>query len=409
MARYYIDQVDRSLEHLRVPISGGVPARLTTGLPTLNAAGVLALPNGRFVYATEIAGRPRLVIGRPGQELVPFVETQEQARAPMARLSDREFVFVGGTRDTPVLAIASSETGRIVRRLESTRGRQVTRLAVSSDGGTVYFAAGGIISTVPAGGGEVGELTRGNGVAPDPLGRFLVIDRQDANGSQILRRDNNGTETPIKLPVVMRATGLSVWPTSLDARGRLLFVAETDDSWFWGPAVLDLQTHQATRIPMTYAGMPRCRRRGMVKITSPCLRGGRRARSGASSARSSDRTQTGGSRRDSAHANQGGSAHRRLPSSSSPQHGRLGRASATLRGEVAATSSSPPTSPRMYRDSDAVRQGFDVRGWRDSCARSSVARRPSRRRERRKPIHSAAHAADCSATNARMEVWRPSG
>ena len=101
--------------------------------------GRLALPNGRFLYATEIAGRPRLVIGRPGQELVPFVETQEQARAPMARLSDREFVFVGGTRDNPVLAIASSETGRIVRRLESTRGRQVTRLAVSPDGGTVYL------------------------------------------------------------------------------------------------------------------------------------------------------------------------------------------------------------------------------------------------------------------------------
>jgi len=31
-------------------------------------------------------------------------------------------------------------------------------------------------------------------------------------------------------------------------------VAETDDSWFWAPAVLDLQTNQATRVPMNYAG-----------------------------------------------------------------------------------------------------------------------------------------------------------
>ena len=46
--QYYIDQVDRSLEHLRVPISGGVPARLTTGLPTLNTAGALALPMAVF-------------------------------------------------------------------------------------------------------------------------------------------------------------------------------------------------------------------------------------------------------------------------------------------------------------------------------------------------------------------------
>ena len=251
---YYVDQVDRSLEHLRVAVSGGVPERLTVGLPTLNAAGALALANGRFLYATEITGRPRLVIGRPGQELVPFVETQEQARAPMARVSDREFVFVAGTRESPVLAIASSETGRIVRRLDSTRGRQVTRLAVSPDGATVYFSAGGIISTVPIGGGEVRELTRGNGIAPDPLGRFVVIDRPAAAGSELLRRDPDGTETLLALPPGIRATGLSVWSTSLDARGRLLFVAETDDSWFWGPAVLDLQTNQAARIPMTYAG-----------------------------------------------------------------------------------------------------------------------------------------------------------
>ena len=40
----------------------------------------------------------------------------------------------------------------------------------------------------------------------------------------------------------------------LTAAGRLLFVAETDDSWFWGPAVLDLQTNRATRIPMSYSG-----------------------------------------------------------------------------------------------------------------------------------------------------------
>jgi eukaryotic-like serine/threonine-protein kinase len=252
--QYYIDQLDRSMEHLRYPVSGGVPERLASGLPTITGAGALALPSGRFVYATIIAGRPRLVIGRPGAELLPFVDTQEQARAPLAKLTEKAFLFVAGTRDQPVLAVAESETGRLVRRLEGTRGRQITRLAVSPDSATIYFAAGGRIWSMPATDGEPREVTRGTGIAVDPQGQFLIIDRQDAAGAQLLRRTADGTEVTLPLPPLVRATGLSIWPNSIDSRGRLVFVSESDDSWFWQPAVLDLLTNQVTRIPLLYAG-----------------------------------------------------------------------------------------------------------------------------------------------------------
>jgi Tol biopolymer transport system component len=252
--QYYVDQLDRSMEHLRYPLSGGSPERLASGLPTITGAGALALPNGRFVYATVIAGRPRLVIGRPGAELVPFVDTPEQARAPLAKLTEKTFLFVAGTRDQPVLAVAESETGRVLRRLEGTRGQQIIKLAVSPDGATIYFVSGGRIWSVPATDGEPHEITRGNGVAADPSGRFLIIGREDAGGPQLLRRTTEGAEARLPLPPTIRATGLSVWPNSIDSQGRLIFVAESDDSWFWQPAVFDLSTNQATRVPLLYAG-----------------------------------------------------------------------------------------------------------------------------------------------------------
>lgn len=81
-----------------------------------------------------------------------------------------------------------------------------------------------------------------------------MIGRHEAAGAQLLRRDHDGRETRVTLPRGLRATGLSAWPRSLDARGRLVFVAESADSWFWGPAVLDLKTNQVSRILMVFAG-----------------------------------------------------------------------------------------------------------------------------------------------------------
>jgi hypothetical protein len=128
------------------------------------------------------------------------------------------------------------------------------RLAVAADGVTIYFAADERIWSVPAGDGEVREVTRGTAVTPDPGGRFLIVERQDAGGVHLVRRDAGGTETRLPLPAGVRATGLSVWSGSLNARGRLAFVVESDDSWFWRPAVFDLATNQVTRIPIVYSG-----------------------------------------------------------------------------------------------------------------------------------------------------------
>ena len=251
---YYIDQIDRSMDHLRYPVAGGVPERLATGLPSFSAAGALRLPDGRTVYSTLIAGRHRLVIGRPGEELVSFVETQEQARGPFVRLSDREFAFLAGTLEVPVVAIASSETGRIVRRLEGTRGQRVLRLGVSQRESMLYFAADGQIWKIPLTDGTAQAVTRGGGVVVDPAGRFIVVERNEADGIQLIRRDANGIETRIPFPRGVRPTGLSLWPHGLRADGRLLFVSETDTSWFWAPATIDLNTNAVQRIPLNFAG-----------------------------------------------------------------------------------------------------------------------------------------------------------
>jgi eukaryotic-like serine/threonine-protein kinase len=250
----YLDQVDRTIEHLRFPPGGGAPERLASGLPSVNATGALMLPDGRSIYATVIAGRQRLVTGRRGEELVPFVDTQDEARGPLARVNDREFIFVGGTRDSPVLTVASAETGRVLRRLEDTRGRHIGRLTVSPDGSTLYFVSLDEIWTMPVAGGEPRVITRGGGVALDPRDGTMFIERRDMERVSIVRRDHAGTETPLSWPADPRPTGLSLWPRAVSPSGRLLVVAESDDSWFWGPAVYDLNTLRVYRVPLDYAG-----------------------------------------------------------------------------------------------------------------------------------------------------------
>jgi len=129
--RLYVDQADRSIEHLRFGVAGGVPEVLASGLAT-TALAALPLGDARTAYAIAANGRFRILAGRPREELVPFVETRDQARGPMVRLNDREFAFIGGTEEEPVLAVASMIDGRVVRRVEGTRGRRMTRVAASS-------------------------------------------------------------------------------------------------------------------------------------------------------------------------------------------------------------------------------------------------------------------------------------
>ena len=202
---------------------------------------------------TAIAGARRtLTISRAGEEFVPFVVTQEDARGPLTMLGSEQFAFVAGTNEQSVVAVASSRTGRIARRLEGTRGREIIRMAASPDGATLYFVADAQIWSIPAAGGEPRLVTAGLSVTVDPNGRFLIVQRVSSDRVSLFRRDPDGSETTIAMPPGPVLVRNSLWPGSLAADGRLLIAVGTTDSWFWRPAILDPASGRLSRIPMNY-------------------------------------------------------------------------------------------------------------------------------------------------------------
>jgi hypothetical protein len=152
------------------------------------------------------------------------------------------------------LTVAAIADGRIVRRLEGTRGRRIARVAASSDGQTIYFAEGGQIWTVPAADGQPRLFAAGESIATDPNGRFVLIQRRQQTGVQVVRRDGDGREVPLVLPADMSVVRNSLWPGAVNRDGRVALVVGTSDSWFWGPAVFDLNSGRAERVRLQYAG-----------------------------------------------------------------------------------------------------------------------------------------------------------
>jgi hypothetical protein len=172
----------------------------------------------------------------------------------MVLLNDREFALISGGLDQPVITVASIADGRLIRRLEASRGKAVSALAMSADRSKILFGHGGELWTMPVAGGEPQRLTTGSGIAIDPGGKFSVIERETSSGVQILRRDEGGREVPIALPPGLSFVSASLWPSSLTPDGRLAVVIASLDSWFWTPAIVNIHTGAFTRVPVQYVG-----------------------------------------------------------------------------------------------------------------------------------------------------------
>jgi hypothetical protein len=247
----YIDQSDRTTERLRIsPITGAVES-VSAGL---GSPGALALPDGRTVYSERAGGRFRLVASRPHEERLAFSDIQDDPRPPMVLLNDREFALVSGSSDQPVITVAATADGRLIRRLEATRGKALTGLAVSADGARLFFGHGGAIWSMPVAGGEPQRLAAGARITFDPAGQFSLIERETEGGHQIIRRGLDGTETALPIPPGVTFVGNGLWPSALTPDGRLAVVVQSDNSWFWMPAILNIRTGALTRVPVQYAG-----------------------------------------------------------------------------------------------------------------------------------------------------------
>jgi serine/threonine protein kinase len=252
----YLDQADRPIEILRFPASGGNPERLA-GSESVNFGGVvtLQLPDGRVVLTSVIAGRPRLLAARPGGEAAPFIETKEETSAPACRVGEGEFAFLLGPPSSRVVAVGSIADGRIVRRLSSVPGREVTDLAASPDGKTLYYVDSRSVWAVSATGGQPRRIAPGDAVAADPNGRDLIVQLVEKEGIRLVRVTvSGGAEQPIPFQSALRLTPGTLSPDAIGKGGRVLLSVASPDGWFYGAGILDPQSGKVDRIPVNFTG-----------------------------------------------------------------------------------------------------------------------------------------------------------
>ncbi len=252
----YVDQVNRPLEILRFPKSGGTPEVLASlEFYSQEFAPPVEFPDGRFVLPTLISGRPRLLLGKPGGSFVPLLETNEDTAPPVARVGNDEVALMIGSPPARALAIASVKEGRILQRFAATEGKVIDALAVSPDGKSLYYVSSGSVWSIPSQGGSSRKLCAGDSMAVDPDGRDLIVSLNEREHVRLERAPLAGGPTQsIQFKGDLPVSPIPLGPHALNKDGKLLVSVAPSDSWFFGLAVLDLTTGAVARVPLNYPG-----------------------------------------------------------------------------------------------------------------------------------------------------------
>jgi predicted Ser/Thr protein kinase/WD40 repeat protein len=244
----YLDQVDRPMYLLRFSASGGHAGKVATFPPQLGSASIAVLPDGRIVIEQDSGGRRRLLAVQQGQDPVPLINTTEPNAAPVTAVGADRIGFLIGPEPRRTLAVAAVSNGRIVQRIPFEKG-EITSLAASPDGKTLYCAAGGSVWSVPAAGGEPKMIRAGNHVSVDPAGQYLVVQVTENPITRLFRVPlDGGPEREISTAGGERpASALS--PNAIGRDGRILMPMGTF-TWNWPAGLLDPAGGGFKRIPV---------------------------------------------------------------------------------------------------------------------------------------------------------------
>jgi hypothetical protein len=187
----FADLMSRPAGVVRLSPRGG-PAEKIASLPQFpDMDMVVALPDGRAVAPVLVSGRTRLMAVEQGKDPVLLVNTTEETAAPMTVAGSQNIAFAIGPLPHHTIAIADTSNGRISGRISPGKGA-ITSLAATPDGGTIYFAAGGTIWSVPAGGGDAHKIVGGEDVMWDPSRHGLVIVRRESSHMTLWRTTPEG-------------------------------------------------------------------------------------------------------------------------------------------------------------------------------------------------------------------------
>jgi hypothetical protein len=252
----YVSTLDSPAELLRFSPAGGVPERITTMGGSLVSSPV-ELPDRSVLIPNPVLGRRRLWVALPDQ-LRPFLDSAEQATPPAAMVGDHLVAFLSGKVGEPsMITVATTDEGRIVKRLESTRGVMPQSLAASPDGRTLYYVNAGFLYSVGIEGGAPQKLRPASGAAVDmrPPSPALVVQVNDPEGVKLFRVPiDGGEQLPILFASPLRLAASPIGGAAVAADGRIAVTVTSADSWFRSAAILDPITAKLERVPVIFEG-----------------------------------------------------------------------------------------------------------------------------------------------------------
>ena len=259
--RVYLSATDRHGEAIRYSSTPNTNGPKTAGAEAIagriNVDGdtIASLPDGRAIVTMRGLGRNRLMALEDRKNPAPLVATTEETSEPMTAAGPSEIAFMMGPPPHATIGIADTATGRVKIKIPAAKG-EISSIASSPDGKSLYFSAAGKIWSVPSAGGEPSPIRPGDGVIADPSGRSLVITTVESAKVRLFRVPLDGSAereiaTDGSVPLA------PVWHGLLRADGRLLVVLAPFDSWFWVPGILDTNTGRITRLPTDQASHTR--------------------------------------------------------------------------------------------------------------------------------------------------------
>jgi len=239
----YADQLDRPSHVVRVSPSGGTVEQVAESPDETGQA--IALQDGRIAFTERVAGRLRLLIAGPGKDPAPLVETDEETSTPAAPIGTGQVAFVIGSSSSQAIGLASTASGRMIRRLEGVASSPISAIAAFPDGQILYYTAAGSVWSIPAAGGQPKRLGAGDSVTVDALHNELLVRLDESSGVSLVRMALSGAPVrPIQVvgDVHLAAGSGQLSPTAVARDGRILVTAVSGSLWTWPAGILNPDT-----------------------------------------------------------------------------------------------------------------------------------------------------------------------